>query len=74
MRKLHMLGLALFAVFAFSVVAVASASALESVWLVNGHTALALELVLSEGERGANGDQNPRHDEERQASHVDRQG
>jgi hypothetical protein len=45
-----MLGLALFAVFAFSVVAVASASALESVWLVNGHTALVLELVLSEGE------------------------
>ena len=45
-----MLGLALFAVFAFSVVAVASASALESVWLVGGHTALALQLVLSEGE------------------------
>ena len=50
MRKLHVLGLALFAVFAFSVVAVASASALESVWLVGGHTALVLELVLSEGE------------------------
>jgi hypothetical protein len=50
MRKIHALGLALFAVFAFSVVAVSSASALESVWLINGHTALTLELVLSEGE------------------------
>jgi hypothetical protein len=51
MRKIHLLGLALFAVFAFSAVAAASSAfALESVWLVGGHTALTKVLADSEGE------------------------
>ena len=50
MRKIHIVGLALFAVFAFSAYAVASASALESVWLVNNAKPAAKVLVDSEGE------------------------
>jgi hypothetical protein len=51
MRKIQLLGLALFAVFAFSAVGVvSSAFALESVWLVGGHTALTKVLADSEGE------------------------
>jgi hypothetical protein len=51
MRKIQLLGLAVFAVFAFSAVAAASSAfALESVWLVGGHTALTKVLADSEGE------------------------
>jgi hypothetical protein len=51
MRRLRLLGLAVFAVLAFGAVAAASsASALESVWLVNGARAEVRELVLSEAE------------------------
>jgi hypothetical protein len=53
MRKIQLLGLALFAVFAFSAVAAASSAfALESesVWLVGGHTALTKVLADSIGE------------------------
>jgi hypothetical protein len=51
MRKIHVLGLALFAVFAFSVVAAGSASALEElpVWLINNAAVLTLTSVMSTG-------------------------
>jgi hypothetical protein len=51
MRKIQLLGLAVFAVFAFSAVAVASSAfASESVWLAGGHTILAKLLTDGEGE------------------------
>ena len=51
MKKIHLIGLSLFAVFAFSAVAVvSSASALESVWLVNGLRPAEGVSVDSEGE------------------------
>jgi hypothetical protein len=48
MRKLRVVGLAFFAVLAFGAIAVASASALSSVWLVNASTIGSKVLVLSE--------------------------
>jgi hypothetical protein len=51
MRKIQLLGLAVFAVFAFSAVAEASSAfALESMWLVKGAAALTKLLADSEGE------------------------
>jgi hypothetical protein len=56
MRKFQLLGLAVFALLAFSVIAAtSSAFALESVWLVGGHRAEVKTLVLSET-IGINGD------------------
>jgi hypothetical protein len=51
MRKIHVLGLALFAVFAFSAVAAGSASALEElpVWLINNAAVLTLTSVTTTG-------------------------
>jgi hypothetical protein len=49
MRKIHVIGLALAAVFAYSAFSVASAMALESVWLVDGVKAAAAEPVDSSG-------------------------
>jgi hypothetical protein len=48
MKKLRVAGLALLATLAFGSIAIASASALSSVWLVNGSTIGSKVLVLSE--------------------------
>jgi hypothetical protein len=52
MKKIHLIGLALFAVFAFSAVSVATASATELLWLVDGEpiTAEGGEPSETEGE------------------------
>jgi hypothetical protein len=49
MRKIHLLGVAMFAMFAFSAIVVSQAFALESVWLDSGVRAV-LVPVDSEGE------------------------
>lgn len=49
MKKIHIVGLALAAVFVFSAFSVASAFALESGWLVNGAGALSEVLVKTIG-------------------------
>jgi hypothetical protein len=48
MKRLRVAGLALLATLAFGAIAVASASALSSVWLVNASTIASKVLVLSE--------------------------
>jgi hypothetical protein len=50
MKKIHIVGLALVAVLAFSAFSVASASALESTWLVGGAKPAAAVASDSEGE------------------------
>jgi hypothetical protein len=48
MKKIQLIGLALFAVFAFSAFAASSAFALESTWLVDGETLTVAHNVDSE--------------------------